>query len=90
MPSRKSVGAAPLITGILLAFESANAIVQSGLSLWSVPGFGGGCAAIVIGLGILLEWDMFDQESTGSNRSSGVLLGLAAVAFFVGAAIAIA
>lgn len=90
MPSRKAVGAAPLIMGIVLAFESADAIVQSGLSLWSVPGFVGGCAAIVIGLGILLEWDAFDREPTGSNRSSAALLGLAAVAFFGGAAIAIA
>lgn len=90
MPSKKAVGAAPLITGILLAVESAGAIVQSGLSLWSVPGLLGGCAAVVIGLRILLEWDTFDQEPTGSIRSSAALLGLAAVAFFVGAALAIA
>lgn len=90
MPSRKAVGAAPLITGILLAFQSAVTMVQSGLSLWSVPGFVGGCAAIVIGLGILLEWNTFEQDLTERNQSSAALLGLAAVAFFVGAAIAIA
>lgn len=90
MPSKKMVGAAPLITGILLAFESAGTIVQNGLSIWSVPGFVGGCAAIVLGLGILLEWNTFEQDPGGSNQSSAVLLGVAAVAFFVGAALAIA
>ncbi|MBZ6496944.1 hypothetical protein [Natrinema longum] len=90
MPSKKTVGAAPLITGILLAFQSAGTIVQNGLSLWSVPGLIGGCAAIVIGLGTLLEWDTFKRETVGSNRPSMAVLGFAAAAFFAGAAIAIA
>jgi hypothetical protein len=89
MPSRKTVGAAPLLTGILLAFESAGAIIKSGLSLWSVPGFVGGCTAIVIGLGVLLEWDTFERGATGSTHSSAAILGLAAAAFFAGAAIAL-
>lgn len=63
-----AVGAAPLIMGILLTFESAAAIVQNGLSLWAVPGFVGGCAAIVIGLGILLDWDMFNQKAIDLQR----------------------
>ncbi|QLD85667.1 hypothetical protein HWV23_07990 [Natronomonas halophila] len=90
MPSKKAVGAAPLLTGVLLAFESAGAVVQSGLSLWSVLGFVGGCAAIGIGLGVLLEWDTFEREPPTSNRVSAALLALAAVAFLVGATIAIA
>jgi len=90
MPSKETVGAAPLITGILLAFQSAGTIVQNGLSLWSVPGLIGGCAAIVIGLGILLEWDTFKQGSIESNRPSVAVLGVVAAAFFAGAAIAIA
>jgi len=90
MSSRKAVGAAPLIAGILLAFESAGAIVQAGLSLWSATGFVGGCTAIVIGLGILLERNTFEQGSTASARSSAALLALATAAFFAGAAIAIA
>jgi len=90
MPSTKTVGAAPLIAGILLAFQSAGTIVQSGPSLWSVPGLIGGCAAIGIGLGMLLEWDTFKRETAGSNRPSVAVLGFAAAAFFAGAAIAIA
>ncbi|ELY63132.1 hypothetical protein C489_19991 [Natrinema versiforme JCM 10478] len=73
----------------MLAFESAGAIVQSGASVWPVTGFVGGCAAIAIGLGTLLEWETLEREPTGSNRSLAVL-GLAAVAFFVGAGIAVA
>jgi len=90
MPSKKTVGAAPLITGILLAFPSAGAIVQNGLSLWSVPGLIGGCTAIVIGLGILFEWNTFKRDAVESNRPSVAVLGFAAAAFFAGAAIAIA
>lgn len=90
MPSEKTVGAAPLITGILLAFQSAGTIVQNGLSLWSVPGLIGGCAAIVIGLGILFEWDTFKRETVESDRPSVAVLGFAAAVFFAGAAIAIA
>lgn len=62
MPSRKTVGAAPLVTGIVLAFQSAQAIAQSGLSVWSVLGLTGGCAAIFVGLGTLLEWNAFTRE----------------------------
>lgn len=90
MPSKKAVSAAPLLTGSLLAFESAGAIVQNGLSLWSVLGVVGGCAAIIIGFGILLEWDTFERDPTMSNQSSAALLAVATVAFLIGTAIAIA
>ena len=75
MPSTKTVGAAPLIAGLLLAFQSAGTIVQSGPSLWSVPGLVGGCTAIGIGLGILLEWDTFTRETAGSNPYSQAVRG---------------
>ncbi|OLZ40747.1 hypothetical protein A6E15_06975 [Natrinema saccharevitans] len=90
MPSQRTVGAAPLITGILLAFQSAGTLVQSGLALWSVLGLVGGCAAIVIGLGTLRGWDAFERETIGNDRPSVAVLGLAAAAFFAGVAIAIA
>lgn len=90
MPSKKAAGAAPLITGILLAFQSAGAMTESGLSLWSVPGFVGGCAGIVIGLGILLEWNTIGQYPTEQKRASAALFGIAAIAFLVGTAVAIA
>ncbi len=90
MPSQRTVGAAPLITGLLLAFQSAGTIVQSGRSPWSVLGLVGGCAAIVVGLGTLRDWDAFERETVGSDRSAVAVLGFAAAAFFAGAAIAIA
>ncbi|MBP1987586.1 hypothetical protein [Halolamina salifodinae] len=90
MSSTKTVGAAPLITGILLAFDSGAAIVQNGPSLWSVPGFVGGCTAIVIGLGILRQWDSFEREPKGGGRPSAVPLLIAAAVFVAGAAIAVA
>jgi len=90
MTSGKIVGAAPLITGILLAFQSAGTVVQNGLSLWAVSSLVGGCAAIIVGLGILLEWKTFEVEPTESNRPSAAVLGFAAVAFFVGVAVAVA
>jgi hypothetical protein len=88
MPSKELVGVAPLLTGIVLAFQSGGAIVQGGFSLRAVPGFVGGCAAIVVGFGILLGRGSFELESTGSDCSSTALLGLAAVAFLAGVALA--
>ena len=89
MPPRKTVGAAPLLMGIVLASQSASTIVHSGPSLWSVPGLVGGCAAIIVGLGVLREWDAFQQEPTESNRVSATTLGIAVVAFLAGTVIAI-
>ena len=88
MPSKAVVGVATLLTGTVLAFDSGGAIVRSGFSLWAVPGFVGGCAAIVVGLGILLEWSPFELESTGNDRFPTALLGLVAVAFLAGVTLA--
>lgn len=71
MPSRQTIGVAPLLTGMLLVSRLALAIIQSGLSFWSVSGFVGGCAAIFVGLGILLEWDVFDQNLLSQSNPSG-------------------
>ena len=62
MPSRKAVGAAPLVTGIVLASQSPQAIVQSGLSLWSVLAVIGGCATIFVGLGLVLGWNAPERD----------------------------
>ena len=90
MTSGKTVGAAPVVTGILLAFQSAGTVVQDGFSLWAVSSLVGGCAAILVGLGILLERETFEVEPTESNRPSVAVLGFAAVAFFVGVVVAVA
>ncbi len=89
MPSRKTIGAAPLITGIILAVQSAQATVQSGLSLWSASGVVGGCAAIFVGLGTLLEWGRFDQKPSDSSPATFAVLGVAIVAIIAGAIVAV-
>lgn len=90
MSSSKTVGAAPLITGILLASQSVRGIVQNGLSLWAIPGLVGGCAAVLVGLGILLEWREFEIETGDRSRASEVaLVGLAVLGFAAGAAVAV-
>ncbi len=90
MSSRKAVGAAPLLTGIVLAFQSFRAIVQTGPSLWSASGLVGGCAAVLVGLGILSEWDSFGTEPTDVGRSTRVaLVGLALFSFVAGVGVAV-
>lgn len=89
MSSRKTIGAAPLLTGLILGFQSAQAIAQSGLSIWSVLGFLGGCAAILIGLGTLLEWDVFNQEPSENSPTSLAILGVAIAAVVAGATVAV-
>jgi hypothetical protein len=83
MSSRKAVGAAPLVTGIVLAFQSFQGIVQSGPSLASASGLLGGCAAVLVGLGILLEWGSFDIETTDAGRGARVALVAVALVGFV-------
>jgi hypothetical protein len=90
MSSRRAVGAAPLVAGILLTSQSIQAIAQGGLSLWSVPGLVGGCAAILVGLGVLLEWREFEVESNDPSRASEVaLVALALLGFAAGAVVAV-
>jgi hypothetical protein len=75
--------------GIILAVQSALAIVQSGLSLWSIPGVVGGCAGLFVRLGTLLEWTAFDQERSDSSPASFAILGFAIVASVAGAIVAV-
>lgn len=78
MSSKKGIGIPPLIMGIMLAGQSLPQLLQNGLSLWTVSSLIGGCAAVVVGLGILLEWREFSTETTEPHRSSTItLLGLA-------------
>lgn len=89
MPSRKTIGAAPLTTGIILVVPSAQAIVQTGLSVWAVLAFIGGCAALFVGLGTVLEWDAFNQDPSENSPSSPAILGAAIVAGVAGATVAV-
>ncbi|WP_162993851.1 hypothetical protein [Halalkalicoccus subterraneus] len=90
MPSKKTIGIAPLVTGIFLASQSFGQILDTGLSLWAGISFTGGFSAILVGAGILLQWGGFDTESEEtSGRLTTMLLGIALVSFVVGAAVAI-
>lgn len=89
MASRQTIGAAPLISGLLLAVPSAQAFLQSGLSLWSVLGCVGGCAAVLVGLGTVLEWGGFDQKPSESSPASVAILGVALLAGLAGATVVV-
>lgn len=88
MSSEKAVGAAPLVTGIVLASQSAREVITGGLSPWSVAGLVGGCAAVAVGAGILLEWGEFDARANEPGRTAA-LAGLALLSFAVGAGLAV-
>jgi hypothetical protein len=89
MPSRTAVGAAPLVVGLALAFQSAQAGLDGGLSPWSVAAFVGGCGAVIVGLRTLLGSNAVEEGATENGRAAPAALGLAAVAFAVGAAVAV-
>ena len=90
MSSKKRIGIAPLIMGIMLAGQSLPQLLQNGLSLWRGSSVIGGCAAIFVGLGILLEWGEFSTETTESNRRTTLALtGLAVLSFVGGATLAL-
>lgn len=90
MPSKKSIGIAPLVTGIALTSQSLGRLLDSGVSPWAGAGFVGGVAAILVGVGILLQWGDF---ATGSgepiDRPAAILAGIALVSFVVGAAVTV-
>lgn len=90
MPSKESVGAAPLIIGIVLAVQSSQEIIIGEPSLWLVFSLIGGCAAIFVGLNILLEWRARIAETGKTRDTSNVtLLGLVIFSFVAGAAVAL-
>jgi hypothetical protein len=90
MPSKKAVGIAPLVTGIILTSQSLGQLLESGFSLWTGISLVGGLAAILVGAGILSRWRGFDTESKETTDLSGTLLSVIAVAsFVVGAVVAV-
>lgn len=90
MPSKNAVGIAPLVTGIALAGPSLRRLLATGLSPWTAVSFLGGCAAILVGIGVLLEWGDFGAENEEPARSATVVLaGIAVCSFAVGAALVV-
>ncbi|SFK60227.1 hypothetical protein SAMN04487950_0122 [Halogranum rubrum] len=87
MSSKNAVGIAPLVTGFLLASQSFEQSVLSDPSLSSVAGLIGGCAAVLVGVGILTGWREFDTETESSGQTAAVALAvIALVAFTAGVA----
>jgi hypothetical protein len=88
MPSRKTIAATPVATGVLLAGSAAREIVQNGVEIWTTLALAGGLSAFAVGLGILTGLDGFGygDDSTGyRNRRKVALAGLALTCFAVGA-----
>lgn len=90
MPPKKGVGIAPLVTGVALASPALRRLLETGLSPWTAVSFLGGCAAIFVGIGVLLEWGDFGTESEEPTRSAtAVLSGIALCSFAVGVALVV-
>jgi len=86
MSSKKAIGIAPLVTGFGLAGQSGSELLQTGSSLWAAFGLVGGCAAIFVGAGILLEWGDFSTQTTESNNPLALVwAGVALFSFVIGA-----
>lgn len=91
MSTEKAVGAAPLVAGVVLASQSARELLRTGLAPWSVLGLVGGCAAVAVGAGVLLERGGFEPRTTDRRRASTIaLVGFALSSFAVGAWLAVA
>lgn len=91
MESRTAVGVAPLVTGLALFGTSSQRLLGALASgEWSASGVAalagtvGSLAAVAVGAGILLGWRSFETDD--GERSGGLLLGIAAAAFALGAA----
>jgi hypothetical protein len=90
MSSKKAVGVAPLVTGLLLAGQSFEQSVLRDPALWSIAGLVGGCAAILVGVGILSGWREFEVETDTSNQNTSLALaGISVLCFAGGVALAI-
>jgi hypothetical protein len=88
MPSEKSIGIAPLVTGLVLTSQSLDRLLDSGVSLWASTGLVGGVAATLVGAGILLQWrDFATGSAETTDRPAAILAGIALVSFVVGAAL---
>lgn len=90
MPSRNAVGIAPLVCGLLLVGQSLPELLDGASATLSTYALAaqaiGGSAAVVVGVGILREWESFGGERTEEEtHSASVLLGVVAMlAFAVG------
>jgi hypothetical protein len=88
--SRKAVGVAPLVAGFLLAGQSFERSVLSNPSPGSIAGLVGGCAAILVGIGILSGWREFGPETdTPARKASLALAGISLLCFAGGVALAV-
>lgn len=91
MPSKRSVGVAPLLAGVFLAGAAALQIKQAGVTSWLLPSFVGGCATAIVGIETIMsarraEAGMAELKPT----TSLILLGLAGLSFVVGISLAVA
>lgn len=84
MSSKNAVGLAPLVTGFLVVSQSFEQSVLSDPSLSSVAGLIGGCAAVLVGVGILTGWRDFDTETKSSGQTAAVALAAVALVGFLG------
>ncbi|MFC4358630.1 hypothetical protein ACFO0N_11830 [Halobium salinum] len=101
MSSRNAIGVAPLVTGLVLVSQSFGALTGGDSTLWVVSSVVGGCAAALVGVGILFGWGEFDPESGEADESESggtgemgrpvplALAGVALCAFLAGAAVTV-
>lgn len=77
--AKRSVGIAPLVSGLLLVGWTASDAASG--DVWAVSGLVGGCAAVLVGGGILLGRGEFDPEAgDGDSPHATSLTALAALA----------
>lgn len=98
MASRKTIGIAPLVIGILMAGNAAIQLIQTmpqtnwtaAPVIYSIVMLIGSLAAIVIGARILLGLEEVEQDSEKSTKTAIVFGALAVIAFGVGVWLALA
>lgn len=91
MPSNKTIAAAPLATGVLLAGTAAREITQQGLEIWTALALAGGLSAVVVGFGVLTGFSGFNSDDPDGhrNRTKIALTSLTLTCVAVGAGIAL-
>jgi len=92
MPSNKTVAAAPITTGVLLAGTAARNVAQHGLELWTALALTGGLSAIAVGLGVLTGVSGFNTDTATENQNWTTIAfaGFALTCSAVGAGLALA
>ena len=100
MSNENAVGVAPLVAGLAYlgtSLDSTARALRGGIGSVSdvaaLAGVVGSLAAIVVGVGILLEWRSFEPAEgaagTEESTATAALVGIAVVAFVLGAAVAL-